>query len=582
MPGPVIEIRKMLGLGTSGWPEFIERLERCDRITLSILTNKMLELVGTCDDPVSWDHTFFLIGQAKKGKLRERIQRSSKLKKLDQMQPRLEQISRFLLRGETDTNLSRAFTAIVSDLGDLHRIYKEIKSQRLNSMSSKKVSEKGSLNLLESIDLDENVESPKVLTFDERAARKLGKKPRDKYANLKRKDDMRSVIITLGNRQSWVEALVGLTIFRKQMQARNLKQIMHFEQEETKMHHAFTQIFFGSVSTCVYVHNTKNARGQGAPRVISFVDKAGKVFCPDLAKMEADDLSWLDIVDISYPDLFGLLDEIVVRFLGGDEVKLAKALLAILEGGQPEDLQCVATIFDKPLLYQPKVKQVFDTGKIVEKKVEVPVLCACTTALAILFLTEPKHAMPLWISNRDALSCMAKGYLTLQDLMYPKISLFGTGKDRSATVKLDPDAEVSIGWLLASANTAGQVMDVGNAHTRMIKDMIMPATELIFKHGGLNSMKLILDKMTTTYQQQNGTDGPWILDEEFENEELLKVRESKSKLDKTPKSGKLYQEWEHAIEVYRGGIVRTVDVRKLTFVIPVAKILLLREIQMNS
>ena len=73
---------------------------------------------------------------------------------------------------------------------------------------------------------------------------------------------------------------------------------------------------------------------------------------------------------------------------------------------------------------------------------------------------------------------------------------------------------------------------------------------------------------SATYQGQPDADmtGPWFVDEEYRTPELVQAQKTKSSDD---------------VARYTASVLRRVDARKLTFVAPVAKILLMREIRMN-
>ncbi|RKG87237.1 hypothetical protein D7W82_14115 [Corallococcus sp. CA049B] len=558
MAGPPKEIRTKfagIGLDTDNWVVFEQQLARCHGTTLTIIRSYLMEIVGTCKDAAAWDRVFWLVERT-----RHKPPRSfDTLTPLKTVAKRLFTVSAGLLEGASDLKMQKAYLGLNTDFGEFHQSYKDLKAKHLSELG---VAPKAT--------------SSKPETFESRVDRTVdrvasGKKKKSRYSGLA-EADMRHVEVIPGDRDTWIDALVRLTALRKRMQGAELAKVAQYKTEDGWFH-ILTEVRLGNSHSGVWIHNSKKKNGEGATRVISFVDKDGKLITPEVASAEA--LDGLRIADLSYAELYALLEEVESRFFG-DSAGLARLLCFLLGTGEEVPMP-TANFLEKTLLYQPKLKAFGQKRTVVEGPAHLTVEAALVSFLAVLFVTEPRHSLPIWISNADALQCIARTRLTFYDLLHPNMTF---AAEVRPYLQLDFRSEqevTSIGTLLASANTAKYTLSPEEEHTRKLKELIMPACELYFKHGNVNGMKTVVDSMGTKLFQAEEDDNQE--DDLFDRsaKKQPKVKDSVwftefldwGELDEFGKNNK------KIARDYRGNLIR---MRQLTFVAPVAKMLVLREI----
>ncbi|AFE04046.1 hypothetical protein COCOR_01418 [Corallococcus coralloides DSM 2259] len=560
MAGPPKEIRTKfagIGLDTEKWGDFEKKLARLQEPTLQEISKYLQEIFESCEDRPAVDRTFWLVER-----LTHRSRRSlTRLTTLETLALRLSAVSEHLLAGTSDSVMQKAYQGLRSDFDKLHQGYKGMKGDFLGRLKAKE-------------------KSSKPVSFEKRVDQKVGRvaeqarKP-NRYTKLE-DVDMHGVRVLPGKQASWMEALVQLTVLRKRMQGAELKRVAHHTTAE-KWSHILTEVILGDTPTGVFIHNSKKSNGEGATRVISFVDESGDILRPDIQSTE--DLDALRIIDLSYPELYELLEEVEYRFCD-DSATLAKVMCALVGIG-PEDSK-PRSFFPEVLRYGPKIKAFGQKRKVVEGTARVTAEVVLVSFLSVLFLTEPRHSLPIWVSNADALQCIAQARLTFYDMLQPSLT-FAADVRTVLRVDLRSDTDdISIGALLASANTAKYTLSPDEEHTRKLKELVMPACELYFKHGNVRGLKVVTDSMS---KQLFEADEP--SDEEEDDmfdRSATKKREvpdsvwfveyldglGMEALEKAPQKDPDKMALTHQLD--------TTQKRKLTFVAPVAKMLVLREI----
>ncbi|MBU8897495.1 hypothetical protein KRR26_17900 [Corallococcus sp. M34] len=422
-----------------------------------------------------------------------------------------------------------------------------------------------------------------------------------------------------GDLTSWVDALILLTQYRKRMFWTNLQEnagLSHVNRGGTS-YHTFTQLFLAepdrTIPSCVWFHNDKSSDGGGATRVVSFYDTQNGTLLVTTPKFIAGHLDAMEILDASYEEVYQMLRLMrrLPPFCNGDpDVLLATYLLSFLNGNVGTALRRQPGLNGTLCLRRAKVKKLLNTRAFRIADVTLTIDQACLTALSILFLTEPRHAMPLWTSNYDALCCIAEGTLTFDDIFgCPMIFDASSG-----VLMLQHDDEGSIGRLLSSNNTAATYTDPSVRHTRKLKELIMPVTELFIKHGMFNVIAqltpLLVSEMTE-YRRVNEIDSdlppslPWYdpisdatRDLSYEKEQpwsgkgrkpkplkmvppgwdgVLPNKETRKKSNAVVRSmGSTLDSWGQEHHVSRRQQERFSQARQLTVLAPVLKILLLR------
>ncbi|WP_147444666.1 hypothetical protein [Corallococcus sp. CA053C] len=604
------------------WNDFERMVRSMFWTTLTILTNALLEMVGKegmQEAATDWDKAFFIVGAVKKenrernpsfrrarhaptmlslfdppedsleDSLEESIKelpkppKKSALRlrgftnacpqrvKTKQLGQRLSRLSSLVLKGQKDTALKGAHASFTEDFGAFHAIYRSLKDQLLTH-APKKDSSLG--------------KDPQ-----EHWLGKLKKKGggRKRYLGVTGQPDMGLVLIEEGEPVSWIQALVHLTVFRKRMQGKQLKQVMtHVDEDGADIAHSFTHVVLGGLPTCVWLHNTKSRKGEGATRIISFVDKQ-QVVEGTVLDTKYEDLDTLSILDLSYEELFLLLQMATQDCMGASDAKMAAQLLSFL-GPEYATGDCKPIsdgLFDTQIQCPLKVKTLgSERESPLTTKVSVSVRTVCSTVLSILFLSEPRHALPLWLSNLDALRCVATGAINFTQLFARKWTFVkGQGED-PVDVALVKDAPHTIGYLLASANIAKYTLSPDDEDTRKLKELIMPACEVFFKAGSLPDLSLMLKTLKTHFSspvvEEDDDDFSGYFeskkDDEDEVDEVWGYQ-----WDWTPPTSK------GALKTYNTTVLPlrmlSLDnkqlvpvVRQLTFIAPIVKILLLREL----
>jgi len=177
------------------------------------------------------------------------------------------------------------------------------------------------------------------------------------------------------------------------------------------------------------------------------------------------------MLDLSYDDIHIGLQQLQ-RANGWSDSKMAGALLDLLVGGgSRETVRALA----KPLCIKGiKVKDVLNprddpkTGDV-----EMSGFDLCQTLLSIMFLTEPKHALPMAVANHDALKAVVAGSVPLSALFAP-VEIRQENGQLSFGLGGDSD---NLGALLASANNLRTVLDPSDPTTRAYKEQAMPLCE---------------------------------------------------------------------------------------------------------
>lgn len=181
----------------------------------------------------------------------------------------------------------------------------------------------------------------------------------------------------------------------------------------------------------------------------------------------------LTMLDLSYDDLHVGL-KTLCKANRWSEQDLATALLHLL-GDHSERGAALVARLDRPVTIEGiKVKDLVDprqntaTGTVSIRGGDL-----CMTLMSIMFLTEPKHALPMATANRDALRAVKHGVLPLSSLFDPIELSTRDGALGFRTGQLDHN----LGALLASANNLRTTLDPSRADTRRIKERAMPLTE---------------------------------------------------------------------------------------------------------
>jgi hypothetical protein len=557
------------------------------RITLSMVGNQLSELIDACgDDPEGWDRVFFMVARAKQ-RFREprRKPRPKGLRYLCEVENRLQQLCVQLLGEGLDEMAGRTCEAIRSDLRDVNTVYSRHKEERLRQMGAPG---KGA----------------REETAEERAERKVkarllgsAERQKERYLGLSEAPDpsgidrsalgdrrartlamergfMLSTRIEPGQTSSWLRALAGLAIYRKRMQeGSNMFTFMH--RKHGGMYFSFTHLELGDLPTGVYICNTKDDKGEGATRVVSFVDAEGEIYNPDFDNVALESLL---TVDISYLEIFDVLEEIKTTFMGDSDSALAAFLLGLLGEAPCPDL---AKVFPRCLATKPKIKKLLSNELVALPGVTLPVGTMCMTLLAILFLTEPKHAMPMWTANCDALHCIALGYLNFEQLLRTQMVFSDSLLSGDVEIRLHRawrEDLVSIGSLLASGNTAATTLSPALRHTRKLKELIMPACEEFFDASRAVPVALLLKKIDAVLGPglyDHGEVSPWFveaLDWSEDAPDVVVAMKNKDRVKKVVRPNR---------DLSGGRPDRLVQIRKLTFIAPIVKILVLREIRLS-
>lgn len=501
---------------------------------------------------------------------------------------RLTEIADMLLAGEHDVAMLEAFESLRKDFSDLHSSYAEYKDIHLLSMETSK--KKRDKIWDRAIDRDVKAVIGSVSLEDKitkTVAKQLlpsNQRGKEKYLGLHHPSSyMKSLNIHVYDYFSWLSAMTKLIVFRREMQDDTMRTFMHRVTGET--FHAFTQITLGSnqYPSGVWIHNTKSIAGEGATRVISFVDGQGNIINPDVHDSSTD-LSALSIVDISYEELTATISEIRDVHLEGSDVKLAELLCNVM-GFRDSGYRLKLRTFELPLTYKPKIKNLL-TGELVkmQPKTKLTLGNMCITFLSILFLTEPRHALPMWIANVDTLECVAAGQLTFDHLLQASLICSVNACIGKATLRLvnEPTADLtSIGNLLASGNTAANTLSPKLRHTRKLKEMIMPACTLYFKGHSPDGVQTVLRRIEIDMGgsiYQNLTISPWFVEEldwSSDQPDVSKFGKGLKNKDRRrfiiEPNQKLSSDDEELL----------IKARMLTFVAPIAKMLLLREMYLE-
>jgi hypothetical protein len=189
------------------------------------------------------------------------------------------------------------------------------------------------------------------------------------------------------------------------------------------------------------------------------------------AKMCYERTTALKILDLSYDDLYSGLCQLM-RKLSLGEKQLANILISLLEGSNTCNIPKLLTEVElKGLKVKDLVSPRDDTKTA---NVRISGLNLCMSLMSIMFITEPKHSLPMAISNLDALKAVSRGLIPLEVLFAPiEVALSHGNSMFRVGSRLD-----SLGSIMASGNNLRVVLDPSVEETRFIKEKSMPVTTL--------------------------------------------------------------------------------------------------------
>lgn len=178
------------------------------------------------------------------------------------------------------------------------------------------------------------------------------------------------------------------------------------------------------------------------------------------------------MLDLSYDDIHTGLQQLQRANHWSDQ-QMAGALLDLLHGGGSR--QTIRALCKPVTIEGIKVKDVLNprddpkTGDVRMTGMDL-----CQTLLSIMFLTEPKHALPMAIANGDALKAVVSGAVPLSALFAP-VEI--AQEDGQLNFRLGAQSE-NLGALLASANNLRTVLDPSDPAQRRHKELAMPLCEV--------------------------------------------------------------------------------------------------------
>lgn len=179
------------------------------------------------------------------------------------------------------------------------------------------------------------------------------------------------------------------------------------------------------------------------------------------------------MLDLSYDELHTNLQAMCGQ-LKMSEPELASAMLHLLGADNSSAGAAAAAKLNQEFtLPSAKVKYLFDEGDFSSKPVRMNGRDLCMSLMSIMFLTEPKHALPMALANLDALKAIQTGHLSLEALFSPMNVDF----DGSQVMLTKSGDQRAIGSLLASGNTFQSVLDPSTPGTRALKEQVMSTTE---------------------------------------------------------------------------------------------------------
>ncbi|MGK3965453.1 hypothetical protein WMF38_14905 [Sorangium sp. So ce118] len=464
----------------------------------------------------------------------------------------------FFGRTEPDARIDEAFESFKADLARLYVDYRRHKHGALSIDTIEREHER---------DLERSYRATLKAQFSG------GSDLKDRYAlkqnEVLKKLDTKVVDLGAGGRSSWIAALAALTILRKMLRGEQLPEVAHFPSDSVS--NVFTRIDWNGAPSGLWVHNTKNKAGVGATRIISFLrDKEIDFAIPhdDIRDREGE----LKILDLSYDDVTTLLFAVRDGVFGRSDANLARFVISLVEGGRYVDIE-------RSVWADVLVKSLKPSGR--EKpplvRIKVPAHSVCLNLLAILFLTEPRHAMPCWVGNLDALRCVERGLISFDQLLRLKMDF--PLRNEAPFYELVRESNHPIGSLLPSNNTAKFLLPPELRHTRRLKEMIMPTFELLFKYGtSLADFVRLLPALEEAFFDSYELE-PWFIEALDYNDNhdptwdgWISFRAKKNK-ERRKIIDPLKKKLDPDKETAKAALIMA---RKLTFAAPIVKTLLMR------
>jgi len=239
---------------------------------------------------------------------------------------------------------------------------------------------------------------------------------------------------------------------------------------------------------------------KGNERATARINESVRRFTGDKQRLEADKARLeeaaaqppVKMLDLSYDDLHVGLQQMAKQY-GWSEKDTATCLLHLLGDKSRKGAALAAQLDEQVDLRGIKVKDLVDPRSDTRTAdVHLSGRDLCMSLMSIMFITEPKHALPMATANRDALRAVQKGVMPMNVLFDP-IELrdgpepsFGIGQ-----------ADGNLGAMLASANNLRTTLDPAKGETRRIKERAMPVTESLAAHTTSASLPhLVRDEVT--------------------------------------------------------------------------------------